>query len=143
MKIPNIDKKKINFEVNKEKRTVCCYMKSHYANEYAQEVKSRILGNKYVDINDSNYFDFFLFPERHWHNTISGIAKCSPNDEWNEEIGKRVAFLKLKNKILKALATKAAEVGKAYIDKASSMFSIAFVSFVNVQKNKHSIHEGE
>ena len=45
--------------------------------------------------------------------TIRGVAKCNPKDEFNEEAGKRLAYLRCKYKLMK---TKFKRAKKAYND---------------------------
>lgn len=78
------------FFVNKEKRRVVC----------------RINGTKYNFINflsalpEANFFDFFregIGEKLPMPNSFIGIATCSPDDEWDEELGKKIAYHRAKN----------------------------------------------
>lgn len=142
MKIPNIDKSKMTFVVNKEKRTVCCYIDSGYADWYSQAVRNGILENKISPYDDMGYYSFTMFRLKGKPKTVSATAKCSPDDEWNEDIGKRVASLKLQNKILKAVNRAAKELFKEYCKKTSEMLSIGFLTSMKISENRSKIHEG-
>ena len=142
MKIPNIDKSKMTFVVNKEKRTVCCYIDSSYADRYSQAVRNGILENKISPYDDMDYYSFTRFCLKGKPKTVSATAKCSPDDEWNEDIGKRVASLKLQNKILKAVNRAAKELFKEYCKKTSEMLSIGFLTSMKISENRSKIHEG-
>ena len=96
---------KIIYKINKEKRVIVCtvtdcthiatgriykYAK-HYMYEYADIIK-----DKYV-----------------------GVAKCSPEDEWDEEKGKRLALIRAKRKRSKDInrvITRAIQIMKREIE---------------------------
>lgn len=72
------------FYVNKEKRKVVCVLTG---TKYKFE--------DFVEVQDN--FSFFSpsylteLPDK-----CIGIATCSPEDEWNEELGKKIAYSRLK-----------------------------------------------
>ena len=71
---------KTSYVVNKEKRTVVCIIEAtddfiHRAQKYG------------VPLN--NYWDFY--EKYKGCKTYKGIAKCAPEDEWDETYGKRLA----------------------------------------------------
>ena len=64
------------YKVNEEKRTVVCIIKT------TNDISSRLV--KY----DLSTNEIFLFdPDR----IYKGIARCAPDDTWDEEYGKRLA----------------------------------------------------
>ena len=92
------------FYVNEEARTVVCvipntkYMLSNFIDEHFQ----------YGDIN----FDYAITTEYLRHelvmpNSFMGKAVCSADDEWNEEIGKMIAFSRAKDKCYKSFFRRA------------------------------------
>ena len=94
------------FYVNKEKRTIVCVIpNTHFA------VCKFIEDNfQFPDIN----FDYSI---SNWnnHNTkellmphsFSGRAVCAEEDEWDEELGRMIAFSRAKNKFYKAFFKRA------------------------------------
>ena len=73
----------INYVINKEKRTVVCIMRN--AEEDACGPVEKYLDSKGLSFDWATYKKLLL-PE-----SIVGVAKCNPNDEWDEEFGKRLA----------------------------------------------------
>ena len=90
MKI-NIRPRNCRFIVNEQERKVICILEN-----------TRDLVTDFVDINS---FDcpFYLtkkeYEELKIPNRFTGIATCAPEDKWNEELGKAIAFSKLKYKV--------------------------------------------
>lgn len=76
----------IKYFVNEEKRTVVAYIEG--CRDDAYDEVSRISETYGVYI--SSYSEASKMP-----NSFRGISKCHPDDEWNEEIGKKVARRKL------------------------------------------------
>lgn len=69
---------KFTYKINKEKRTVVAYGK--FCPKY-------LIGCEFINsINRDVYF-----PSHYSEKVVKGIAKCHPNDEWNEKEGKRIA----------------------------------------------------
>ena len=66
-----MDIQNIRYEINKEKRETVCVLTSKR-------------------LNNSNY-----------RLVTIGKTVCLPEDEWNEEIGKEIALMKAKKKVLK------------------------------------------
>lgn len=75
-----MNKGKINYVVNPEKRTVVCYLMGCY---YDIEDK---LPSYQVALADRFGLDINLQPK------YIGIAKCAPEDEFDENIGKSIAL---------------------------------------------------
>ena len=53
-------------------------------------------------------YDYYLMGSPYWLNTdikdtYTGIARCNPEDEWDEEYGKKLALLRAKQKRGKAI----------------------------------------
>lgn len=53
-------------------------------------------------------YDYYLMGSPYWINTdikdtYTGIARCMPDDEWDEEYGKKLALLRAKQKRGKAV----------------------------------------
>lgn len=98
----NISPKDCKFIVNKEKRKIVCIL------ENTDELLE--------DFIDGYTLDTLLFSrckEVFLPNRFIGIATCSPEDEWDEEFGKRVAYTRMKNSFYKMFFNKA----NIYIDR--------------------------
>lgn len=91
----HVSYKNVNFDINLEKKTVVCWIDGgqelkRMAIDFAEEhgLSQFLQGQRYSNINrwllNPHYF---------------AKATCSPDDEWNEELGKRIAYNRLKNKI--------------------------------------------
>lgn len=48
----------------------------------------------------THYYNNFLWKI---NNTFVGVAKCAPEDEWDEEFGKKLAFFRARKKRNKAI----------------------------------------
>lgn len=80
------------FYVDESKRKVVCV----YDVEELPYDFSYLINNELLKINTYNINDLIRFkmPTKHF----VGIATCAPEDEWNEAIGRRIAFLKTRKK---------------------------------------------
>lgn len=93
------------FYVNEEKRTVVCVIpKTHYM------VKD-FIGEHFhwrgdFDFSDYN-LSYRLSDELSMPSSFVGKAVCAPEDEWNEETGKLVAFARAKDKCYKSFFKRA------------------------------------
>ena len=89
----NLREENCKFYVNKEKRTITCV--------YAPERCSSIVWNdSYAFIDTVRMYDHDDLLDLKGH--YAATAVCAPEDEWNECIGKRVAFLKVRKKFYKS-----------------------------------------
>ena len=119
----------IDYIVNKEKRTIVAVIdfgKSQETFKYSESILDHIddvltclKGNK--NGYTKNYwkkYEKMFFPRY-----MSAKAKCSPDDEWNEEFGKELARKRLVEKIhnyrsnsYKIIADMVKEIGDNFID---------------------------
>ena len=96
----NIKPSDCKFVVDKEKKKVVCIL---------DETRDRLY--EYLDDN-RNYLSFLAtiadrkkvirMPDR-----FVGIATCSPDDEWDETLGRKIAFYKMRNKFYHSLFKRA------------------------------------
>lgn len=101
------------FYVNEAERTVVCVIP-----QFVEEGNWRKFTSDMVtDFIEDN----FMFPEIDFHyaleskltdelkmpSTFMGKAVCAPEDEWNEEIGKLIAFSRAKNKCYRSFFKRA------------------------------------
>jgi len=96
----------IEYIVNKDKRTVVamikfedhqeCFENCDYIFDRLADALSMIKGKKFSW--PSKFYSKYE-PKMYFPRYMSAKAKCSPNDEWNEEYGKELARQRLVNKI--------------------------------------------
>ena len=113
----NISKKDARFIVNKDKRKVVCLIEDT-GNCFIDFVAYNLPIKTYCNsLREQTRFEDKLFmPKR-----FVGVATCGENDEWNEEIGKLIAFSRAKDNLNKAFFKRA----KAYIDTLDDWLSDA------------------
>ncbi len=91
-----------DFYVNEEKRTVVCvYPKADpvFNRRYAGDMVINFIIENF-DFPDINLGDLIygMRPEMMMPRYFTGKAVCAPEDEWNEELGKKIAFARAKEK---------------------------------------------
>lgn len=89
----NIKQKDCRFIVKPEERVVICILEG----EWIEDAVHNFIG----DLEDS-YFDLCAYGKLHRQinmpRSFIGKAVCAPTDEWNEELGKLIAFSRAKSK---------------------------------------------
>lgn len=103
----NIVPEQCTFVINKEKRTVVCYMEStramfiNFIDEHCYVCSTPFsLSFRGGNLNQ-------LFSKLEMPNHFIGVAKCSENDVWDEKIGRTIAFERMKEKILRSFFKRA------------------------------------
>lgn len=100
----NIKMENCNFYVNKEKRTIVCVI-PETKNMFYDFVDENFQF-KFYNIGDGLTYD--AMEECYWMpESFSGKAVCAPDDEWNEELGRRIAFSRAKHKCYKSFFKRA------------------------------------
>lgn len=91
------------FYVNEAERVVVCVIPntSHMVMDFIWD------NFNWADINMSDAIDYRLRKEIRMPNSFMGKAICAPEDEWNEELGKMIAFSKAKDKCYKSFFKRA------------------------------------
>ena len=92
----NITKNDARFVVNPEKRKVVCIIEDTaflFVDFMQKNFKIDVMG-LWEDSTVSALCRRLEMPKR-----FVGIATCDPNDEWNEELGKLIAFSRAKDKL--------------------------------------------
>lgn len=84
----NIKPSNCDFFVNEEQKTVACVCK-HTSDLFIDFI---------ADSTNIWYHDDKLYMP----NMFVGVAKCSADDEWDPEIGKMIAFSRMKDKLNKS-----------------------------------------
>lgn len=94
MKRINVRPEDCTFVVDEDKRTIVCYITNtrdmfrDFVSDFHWALYSYML-----DYSEKKE-PFTLMPNR-----FVGVATCSPDDTWNEEFGKRLAFDRMKEKL--------------------------------------------
>ena len=103
-----------NFYVNEDKRTIVCVIPECITDSEGRENKTKDMVNDYI--NDNFCFSDF---EMQWAlsdnfqkklempHSFVGKAVCAPEDEWDEEIGKLIAFSRAKDKCYRSFFKRA------------------------------------
>ena len=109
----SIKREDVKYFVNEEKRTVVAVLEG-----------TECLFTDFIYENDGPlpYRDYYELDDRYsLPNRFVGIAKCSVNDEWNEQLGKLIAFDRLKEKVNNSFV-KSANKYVEDIDKSINTF---------------------
>lgn len=87
----SIKREDVKYFVNEEKRTVVAVLEGTEClfTDFMYENNGPLPCRDYYELDDR-----YSLPNR-----FVGIAKCSVNDEWNEQLGKLIAFDRLKEKV--------------------------------------------
>ena len=99
-----------NFYVDEEKRTIACVL------EDTKNMFTKFISDKlYLDpwscrFNGADSYKFVS--TLHMPNRFVGVAKCATEDEWDVELGKKIAYLRLREKVYRSFFNKA----RHYID---------------------------
>ena len=94
----NITPNDCKFIINKNNRTVVCVYEGS-ARTFIDFANHNFNIKTYYDGSYTHYHFSQLMNKLYMPNKFIGIAICSENDEWNEEIGKKVAFSRMKDKL--------------------------------------------
>ena len=94
-----IKQKNCRFKVDTANRVVVCWV----AGESIANMANNFLLEQNIDISNFNSVagsnariqELISMPAR-----ISGVAKCAPNDNWNPQLGKLIAYNKMKKKLM-------------------------------------------
>ncbi len=104
---------KVQYIVKKDERVVICVING--TKDYFCDYMSNRLGQQ-------DYLDriaFCIEDKYDLKNSYSGVARCAPGDEWNEELGRKIAFNKAKEKLNSAFFKRA----KTYVNEVDNRFN--------------------
>ncbi len=115
------------FYVNEKERTIACVI------DHLDDIPIKeLMHTFYVEtITKHDKPPISFFHNKNWYdmcvlkNSYSGVAKCSPEDEWNEETGKLIAFSRAKN----ALYVDFFQHANTIIQKIDSIFTSQIEDF--------------
>lgn len=94
----NITPGDCKFIINKDNRTVVCVYDGS-ERTFIDFANHNFNVKTYCDCGFAHYHFSRLMNKMYMPNKFIGVATCSENDEWNEEIGKKVAFSRMKDKL--------------------------------------------
>ena len=112
----------------------------YIVDEKKRKVVAYVEGTKYelvnfISENKGILHDWFDHPKLHnkllLPNKFVGIATCSPDDEWNPEIGKLIAYHRMKTNMSKSFFKHAETYYKLKLKKVNET-----VDLINVYGNK-------
>ena len=112
----------------------------YIVDEKKRKVVAYVEGTKYelvnfISENKGILPDWFDLPKLHdkllMPNKFIGIATCSPDDEWNPEIGKLIAYHRMKTNMSKSFFKHAETYYKLMLKKVDET-----VDLINVYGNK-------
>lgn len=99
----NIKMENCNFYVNKAKRTIVCVIPETHA-----MFRDFIYENfRFKFYNIGNGLTYEAMEDYWMPRSFSGKAVCSPDDEWDEELGRRIAFSRAKHKCYRSFFKRA------------------------------------
>jgi len=92
------------FYVNEERRTVVCVIHN-----------TREMLSNFIEEHCDYYLPYYFSPtmarkleqELEMPNTFIGKAVCSPDDEWDEELGRKIAYSRAKDKCYRSFFKRA------------------------------------
>ena len=119
-------RKEIEYKVYKEQGVVVAIAKDCVYDAINRfDTKFVKTTSAYLNIS---FGSLFSFPDLRFYmpNTIRAVARLNPEDEWNENIGKEIAFKKLCNKYEQAITKRMRnifEVLRGVLDKADKELS--------------------
>ena len=135
----NITPKDCKFIVDsKNKKTICILNNSKFLFVNFIEDNFDFPSWAYDD-GDLNFYRKLSMPNR-----FVGIATCGPDDEWDEKIGRMIAFSRMKDNLNKSFFKKAnffvTSIDKK-LDKAVDLFNIIGQKLEVNQQHRHQLIE--
>ena len=85
-----IGKEDCKFYVNKEKGTIACVI------NIVDDRPIQYAAHNFLSELEYNGIQIWPQIKSKLRTSYVGLAKCSPQDEWNEEIGRKIAFARAK-----------------------------------------------
>ena len=137
----NVAPKDCKFVVNEDNKTVVCIY-DHCEDLFLNFIK----GNCNLHIFDfapkikDEVYD--LYKNLKMPNKFTGLATCGENDEWNEDVGKRIAFSRMKDKLNKSFFKRAGLYVKTidgWMDNTVEVINIIGQKLEVNQEKRHDI----
>lgn len=129
------------FYVDEAARTVVCVIPST-KNMLVDFIK------EHAHFSDLNLYDAINFWDGMWQKSLRmpysfmGKATCAEEDEWNEELGRKIAFSRAKDKCYRSFFKRANRFVQAIDNRLGDMINL-FNDFGMKLENKRDILQGQ
>ena len=126
------------FYVNEEERTVVCvipktkYMLEDFAKDHF----------KWNDFDFDFGIDYDYMKSLYLPNSFMGKAVCAPEDEWDEELGRMIAFSRAKDKCYKSFFKRANRLVQTLDRRLGDMISAFNDLGIKMSEKKDALEEG-
>ena len=91
---PQIKQKDCKFIVKPEERMVICVIDNNVSDMVIDFIRDE------ATFNDIEIYSFYDFEKKlRMPHSFMGKAVCAPEDEWNEALGRKIAYSRAKNKL--------------------------------------------
>ena len=127
---------KCEFYVNEEERTVVCKIPNttYMVTDFLQE------NCVWTDVDMFGLLGRDLYQKVKMPRFFIGKAVCAPDDEWNEEAGKLLAFARAKNKCYKSMFKRANLIIRSVNERLEETIDI-FNAFGEKLENNRAVLE--
>ena len=125
------------FYVNEDKRTIVCvipntkYMLEDFAKEHF----------KWNDFDFDFGIDYDYMKSLYLPNSFKGKAICAESDEWNEELGRMLAYSRAKDKCYKSFFKRANKLIQTLDRRLGDMISIFNDFGIKLDTKKNELEE--
>ena len=134
----NITPKNCKFIIKQDQGVIICILDGakHLFLDFAE---SNFRGTPFDIFNRDieNFYTSLEMPDR-----FVGVAKCGPNDIWNEATGRLIAFSRMKDNLNKSFfkrAHKYIDTMDIYIDDAVTLINSIGEKLENNQRHRHNL----
>jgi hypothetical protein len=103
---------------------------------------------EHANFSDLSLYDAINFWDGKWYESLCmpysfmGKATCAEEDEWNEELGRKIAFSRAKDKCYKSFFKRANRFVQAIDNRLGDMITL-FNDFGMKLENKRDILQGQ
>ena len=126
------------FYVNEAERTVICVIPST-----RNMLQDFIIDHfRWADINIWTACNYHLYDKLEMPPSFIGKAVCAPEDEWNEELGRKIAFSRAKDKCYKSFFKRANHLVQTLDSRLGDMITM-FNDFGLKLENKRELLQAE
>ena len=108
----NPNSNQCQYIIDKDKRKIICVIKN-----------TKSLVYRFIDGLGYDPIDYYWISDLIMPSTFSGVATCSPYDEWDEELGKRLAFARAKYKVDRSFFKRANKLINELDDKVNQLYT--------------------
>ena len=125
------------FYVDKEARTVVCVIPNtkNMVNDFVWD------HFQWSDMNMSDGIDYLLRRKLRMPDSFRGKAVCAPEDEWNEETGRLVAYDKARDKCYKSFFKRANLLVQLIDERLGSMITMFNEFGMKLDNKRIALHQ--